>query len=204
MFQKFKRLGLPPESLEFLTLGESFSPPSPLAMVRNLPGLGRLLQRERRLEQDFRRDRQQYFEAELHRLSQKSLAELSPSDIKHHIDALLTVLTRATYYNILAPVSESIRQSLLPVEEEDLDFSQTPEVAALRSLQSLALDTRQTFESTGNRDDLEAAIKADGTEGLFQFLSEHAQGEPILKQLHDTVEEYGYLSETATDIAVST
>ncbi len=65
------------------------------------------------------------------------------------------------------------------MEEEDLDFSQTPEVAALRSLQSLALDTRQTLESTGNLDDLEAAMKADGTEGLLKFLKANPDGEPI-------------------------
>lgn len=200
----FKRLGLPPESLEFLTLGASFSPPSPLTMVRNLPGLGRLLQQERKLEQEFYQDRQSYFTPELNRLREKSLEACSPSDLKHHIDALLVALTRATYYNILAPLSESIRQALLPVEEKDLDFSQTPEVAALRSLQSLALETRQTFESTGNRDDLETAMKADGTEGLLKFLKENPDGEPILKQLHDIVDKYGYLSETATDIAVST
>lgn len=200
----FKQLSLPPESLEFLTLGESFSLPSPLTLLRNLPGLGRLLQRERRLEKDFSRDRQQYFDAELNRLSQQSLEEFSPSDIHHHIDALLTVLTRATYYNILAPLSESIRQALLPVEKENLDFSQTPEVAALRLLQSLALETREIFESAKTLDDLEAAMQADSSEGLFQFLADHSQGEAILTRLHDIVEKYGYLSETATDIAVST
>lgn len=58
--------------------------------------------------------------------------------------------------------------------------------------------------SFGNRDDLETAMKADGTEGLLKFLKENPDGEPILKQLHDIVDKYGYLSETATDIAVST
>lgn len=200
----FERLGLPPESLEFLTLGESFSPPSPLTIIRNLPGLGRLLQREWRLEDHFYQDDRQCFRPQLERLSGSPLAEMSAAELKSHIEALLVVLTKATYYNILAPLSESIRQALLPIDEADLDYSQTPEVAALRSLQSLALETRQQFEAADQLSDLEQAIETGNTRALLNTLAESPRGEATLDRLQAIVEEYGYLSETATDIAVST
>jgi len=200
----FERLGLPAESLEFLTLGESFSRPSLSTLGRNLPGLGRLLRREWRLEQHFQQDERDCFAPELDRLSQQSLEAIAPSDLQQHVEAVLAVLTRATYYNILAPLSASLRQAVLPVEEDALDYSQTPEVAALRSLQSLALETRQQFEAAGSLENLETAVKTNGTKGLLDALENVPQGKALLKRLHAIVAEYGYLSESATDIAVPT
>jgi pyruvate,water dikinase len=52
-------MGLPPESLEFLTRGAKFSKPPLSSTLQNLPGLLRLLSRELSLEQDFKRDYQQ-------------------------------------------------------------------------------------------------------------------------------------------------
>jgi len=196
----FERLGLPPKSLEFLTLGESFNPPSPPTMVRNLPSLGRLLRREWQLERHFQQDCRAFFNSELERLCQSPLENLSPMDLQRHIEAVLAVLTKVTYYNILAPLSESIRQALLPVNEDDLDYSQTPEVAALRSLQSLALETRQQFEVA----DLEPVIEQGGTDHLLTILANTSAGKNILQNLQSIIEEYGYLSESATDIAVPT
>lgn len=197
----FERLGLPPESLEFLTLGESFSPPSPATLVRNLPGLGRMLGREWRLERDFQQDCQNYFHPELQRLRQQSVDELSLPQLQQRIEALMAILSRATYYNILAPLSESLRQALLPVDETELDYRQTPEVEALRSLQDLARQTRQWCTA--------AAIdlplnQPGGTKALLNALASHPEGETILEKLHDIIETHGYLSESATDIAVPT
>lgn len=200
----FEWLGLPPDSLEFLTLGESFSRPSWLTLVRNVPGLGRLLWREWQLEPHFYRDHQTFFTPELNRLSQKSLENVSPSELQDHIEALMTVLTKATYYNILAPLSEALRQTLLPVTEDELDYSQTPEIAALRSLQVLAQSTRQDFEEAGRLSALEEAIKTKGRKRLLNILGSRSEGETVLAHLHHIVDEYGYLSESATDIAVPT
>lgn len=200
----FERLGLPPESLEFLTLGESFSPPSPLMMGRNLPGLGRLLKREWQLEAQFHQEDETFFRPELDRLCQKPLEAIAPTDLHRHIDAVLKVLERITEYNILAPLSASIRQAVLPIDENELDFSQTPEVAALRSLQSLAVETRQQFEADDELPALEAAMEADDSDGLLASLGQTSQGKAILHQLQSIVETYGYLSESATDIAVPT
>lgn len=200
----FQRLGLPSESLEFLTLGESFSPPSPLAMIRNLPGLGRLLGREWNLEQHFQQDNQNYFQPELKRLSQEALENLPTIELQHHIEAVMAVLTKTTYYKILAPLSESIRQALLPVAEADLDYSQTPEMAAVRSLQSLALETRQHLEAAGNLTPVENTIHEADSQKVLDVLANYPEGERGLEQLRHIVEEYGYLSESATDIAVPT
>lgn len=200
----FERLGLPPESLEFLTLGESFSPPSPLTVVSNLLGLGRLLRRELQLERHFQRDNQDHFQPQLSRLGEQSLQKLSPLDLQRHIEAVLGVFAEITYYNILAPLSVSIRQALLAVEADQLDFSQTPEVAALRSLQSLAYETRQTFESTGKLTELETVLETDSPASLLTFLAEDVEGAAMLQRLHRIIEKYGYLSESATDIAIPT
>ncbi|MBV8882649.1 MAG: glycerol-3-phosphate acyltransferase, partial [Chroococcidiopsidaceae cyanobacterium CP_BM_RX_35] len=59
--QIFRLMGLPPESLEFLTRGAKFSRPPWRSTVQNLPGLLRLLLCELRLERDFEQDFQQYF-----------------------------------------------------------------------------------------------------------------------------------------------
>ncbi|MGL6341612.1 MAG: glycerol-3-phosphate acyltransferase, partial [Waterburya sp.] len=57
----FRRMGLPPESLEFLTRGEKFSKPPLISTIRNLPGLLRLFKREWKLSRDFESDRTQLF-----------------------------------------------------------------------------------------------------------------------------------------------
>jgi pyruvate,water dikinase len=57
----FLRMGLPPESLEFLTRGAKFSKPPLSSTLRQVPGLLRLMGRELRLEKDFERDCRRYF-----------------------------------------------------------------------------------------------------------------------------------------------
>lgn len=200
----FTRLGLPPESLEFLTLGESFSPPALPTLIRNLPGLGRLVQREWQLEQHFQQADRDCFTPELQQLSQQTLTDWSLADLQQRIETILAVLAKATYYNILAPLSESIRQALLPVSEAALDYTQTPEVAALRSLQALAFETRQQLKSTDALPDLQAVLATDDPEELLAMLAQSPEGKALLERLDDIVQKYGYLSESATDIAVPT
>lgn len=186
----FQRMGLPAESLEFLTLGESFTPPSPGTTLQNLPGLLRLLGRELSLEQDFQRDRQDSFIPTLEYLTQESPEELSPPELLERIEVILAALRRATYYNILVPLSVSVRQAVLRVDEEELDRSSTPEIAALRSLQRLASKARPLVEN-----DLDSP---------WQRLSQTPQGQDILEQFEQIIERYGYLSEVATDFSVPT
>jgi pyruvate,water dikinase len=140
--QIFRRMGLPPESLEFLTRGAKFSKPPTSSTLRNLPGLLRLLGREWSLEKDFDLDYQKQFAPTLSQLTALPASELSPPALLERVDRILEVLKRATYYSILAPLSMSFRQAVLRVQDSELDNSQMPEVASLRSLARLAEDVR--------------------------------------------------------------
>ena len=57
----FLEMGLPPESLEFLTRGAKMSKPPLASTWENLPGLTKLLQREISLEKEFKQDYRQKF-----------------------------------------------------------------------------------------------------------------------------------------------
>ena len=195
--QIFRRMGLPPESLEFLTRGASMSRPALSVMLRNTPGLWRLAQREWRLPQDFARDSSQWFEPLLQRLSQSQLDTFSPEDLLDQIDQILTGLRRATYYSILAPLSVALRQAILKVADEELDTQALPEMQSLRSLQELALASRHLFDDWH---EMATVSSAD----LFTALSESPDGQSVLEQFDQFLGQYGYLSEVATDISVPT
>lgn len=193
--QIFRRMGLPPESLEFLTRGARLSKPSLGAVLRNVPGLLKLIQRELSLKADFRRDNQQIFLPLLNALGAQPVQDLGPSTLVERVDQILSALKQATYYSILASLSASLRQALLKVEDEDLDNSQSPEVASLRSLKALADDARTLMG------ELEPASQPSK---VLSELAEKPDGLTILQQLDQLVERYGYLSEVGTDIAVPT
>ncbi len=194
--QIFRRMGLPPESLEFLTRGAKFSKPPTSSTLRNLPGLLRLLGREWSLEKDFEADFQKQFAPLLSQLTALPASELSPTALLERVDRILEVLKRATYYSILAPLSMSFRQAVLRVQDEELDNSQTPEVASLRSLAQLAADVRPSLRWEKVPDEKAAS--------LFANLAEIPDGQSILEQFNEFLERYGYLSQVATDIAVPT
>ena len=194
--QIFRRMGLPPESLEFLTRGAKFSKPPLGSTLGNLPGLLRLLGREWSLDKDFESDYQQFFTRTLEQLQLQPASELSPSELLERVDLILDLLKRATYYSILAPLSASFRQAVLRVKDEELDNSQTPEVASLRSLARLAEDARPLLRQSPNVEDSAAS--------LFATLAEIPDGRSILEQFDQFLEDYGYLSEVGTDIAVPT
>ncbi len=189
--QIFERMGLPPESLEFLTRGAKFSKPPLSSTLRNVPGLLRLLNRELNLERDFKQDYQQRFAPALDQLDSQSLAELSSVALLQRVDAILELLKRATYYSIMAPLSAALRQSVLRAKDAEIDNSQTPEVAALRSLTSLATEARQVLPQIDRS-------------SVFDQLAESFEGRKISAQFDALLERYGYLSEVGTDIAVPT
>jgi len=192
----FRRMGLPPESLEFLTRGAKFSKPPTSSTLRNLPGLLRLLAREWSLEKDFETDYHKKFAPTLSQVTVQPASELSPKALLERIDLILEMLQKATYYSILAPLSASLRQSIFQVKDTDLDNSQTPEVASLRSLAQIAVEARHLLSS-------EQVSNSSGT-SLFITLAEIPDGQSILEQFEQFMERYGYLSEVATDIAVPT
>ncbi|OKH11593.1 pyruvate phosphate dikinase PEP/pyruvate-binding protein [Fischerella major NIES-592] len=189
--QIFRRMGLPPESLEFLTRGEKLSKPPLNSTWENLPGLLRLLMRELWLEREFKRDYRKHFAPGLSRLSSESPEELDPSQLLARIDYILDLLHHATFYSIMAPLSAAMRQAIFKVKDSKLDNSLTPEVAALRSLQELAAKAKQQFPR----------FKPNT---VFEEMSQSESGQAILAEFDQLLQRYGYLSEVGTDIAVPT
>lgn len=189
--QIFRRMGLPPESLEFLTRGAKFSKPPLLSTLKNVPGLWRLARREMALEKDFHRDYQQKFAPALAEFDEAVLASHTATDLLSRIDRILDLLRAATYYSIMAPLSAALRQALFKVKDDQLDNSDTPEVAALRSLQRLALTARSLLTPGGEGD-------------VFARLAATVDGRSILTEFQQICDRYGYLSEVGTDIAVPT
>ena len=198
--QIFRRMGLPAESLEFLTRGAKFSPPPLASTLRNLPGLLRLARREWSLERDFQRDDRRQFAPAIADFTRLPVAELSIPSLFSRIDLILDLLQSATYYSILAPLSAALRKAIFKVADEELDNSATPEVAALRSVQELAQSARRLLEQQAEFNLLNA--KLDSL--LFATLAQTADGQAILTRLDQVTQYYGYLSEVGTDIAVPT
>ncbi len=194
--QIFRRMGLPPESLEFLTQGARLSKPSPSSMLRNAPGLLRLIRRELGLNRDFEQDNRQIFIPILNALQDQPAKNLAPPSLVERIESILEALQRATYYSILAPLSASLRQALFRVKDEKLDNGAMPEVASLRSLSTLAQAAQPLLARSSQADFQEARV--------FAILAESPEGLAILKQLDQLIDRYGYLSDVATDIAVPT
>lgn len=188
----FRRMGLPAESLDFLTRGAKFSKPPLRSTLQNIPGLLRLVGREFTLEKDFATSDRQYFAPGIQALRSEDLSTLPDPALLNRIDTILDLLERATYYSILAPISASLRQAVLRVDAAQLDNQATPEVAVVRSLQALADRTRPLVESSTS------------ASTLFEQLQQTPEGQAILEEFDRILDTYGYLSEVGTDIAVPT
>lgn len=190
----FRRMGLPAESLEFLTRGTKFRKPPVLSTLVNLPGLARLARREWRLELDWQQDWQRHFQPILDEVEQHPAPHLPTAALLTRIEHLLQVLQTATYYSILAPLSAALRQAIGRVDAEALDNSATPEVAVGRSLQALATRTRSIIDPK---------VWTKPAEG-WEALAPTAAGQQILADFEQIVQRFGHLSEVGTDIAVPT
>ncbi len=197
--QIFQRMGLPTESLEFLTRGAKFSKPPLQSTLQNTPGLLRLWARERRLEQDFRHLYRQELAPLFQHLVQTDLTDpditINPPAILERIDQILHALKSVTYFSILAPLSVALSQALSPKLVASVDNGKTPEIAALRSLQHLAEQTRALLNATPSH---------LTPSSLFTSLAQTPEGRAIIGQFEQFLAEYGYLSEVGTDIAVPT
>lgn len=187
----FIRMGLPPESLEFLTRGAKLSKPPLSSTLENLPGLLRLVKRELSLEKEFKEDYRRLFIPALSQLANELIEQQEPSQLIARIDRILELLRRGTYYSIFAPLSSALRQGILRVKDEKLDYSFSPEVAVLRSLTALAANAKEILPEFA-------------PEKVFDQLAQTPEGENILSQFNELLQDYGYLSEVGTDIAVPT
>ena len=206
----FTRMGLPPDSLEFLTRGAKFSRPPLLVTLRNAPGLLRLLRQEMSLPAEFAQADQSVFSPALKRWRQQPLAQLSEGAIAERIDEILSLLEHATYFNILAPLSLALRQAIFKVDLAALDSRRNPELRALEDLKKMAAQLRSLLPELGLSSDISTDSDSDtrtppsNGASLFAALSEHPDGQLAFDQLDQFLDEYGYLSEVATDIAVPT
>ncbi|ACB50982.1 PEP/pyruvate-binding protein [Crocosphaera subtropica ATCC 51142] len=190
--QIFRRMGLPPESLEFLTRGEKITKPSLASTISNLPGLWRLFTKEWTLTKDFWQDYRQRFKPQLEKLQHQEIQQLSPQELLKNIEKILSILKPTTYYSILAPLSLSLRQALLKVSPEQLNNHSTPEIAALQALEKLANEITSLID-----------VKNINTaEDLFSALAQNQKGQNLIQKFDLIVENYGYLSDVATDISI--
>jgi len=190
----FRRMGLPPESLEFLTRDAKFSKPPLSSTLKNLPGLWRLLKREWHLNENFEGDRLKFFDPIIEAMEAQPIAELSPTEIIDRINTILELLDKATYYHILAPLGFAVRQKLLKVAETELDQSQVPEIVAVSSLAEIATEARKLLATE--------QITFDSSASLFAHIAENSEGTGVMERFDLWLQKYGYLSEVATDIAI--
>ncbi len=190
----FRRMGLPAESLEFLTRGAKFSKPPLMSTLKNVPGLWRLLRKEWQLAKDFQHDDIKFFDPILSSIAAEEVEDLSPLKLIARMETILELLNKATYYNILAPLSFAFRQAVFQVSETELDHTQTPEVEAVRALANLASDTSNLLATE--------QITMDSSASLFAHIAENPEGASIIDRFNGWLNKYGYMSEVATDIAV--
>ncbi|NEQ49085.1 MAG: pyruvate phosphate dikinase PEP/pyruvate-binding protein [Leptolyngbya sp. SIO3F4] len=188
----FLRMGLPPESLEFLTRGAKFSRPPLVATLRNVPGLIKLATREWQLVKHFDQDNREYFQPGLKAL--RSPYELSPDAIKQQIETIFVLLEKATFYNILGPLSFALRKAVLKVDSAQLNYRSNPEIAAIEAIKEIA--QWQSFLLK----QLESV--PEHQEALFDALAQLPESDQLFEQLDAFLANYGYLSEVATDISV--
>ncbi len=204
----FTRMGLPPDSLEFLTRGAKFQRPPLLTTLRNLPGLLRLWRQENSLPRRFAKADELDFTPALAHWQQQPVTELSETDIAERIETILQLLKQATYFNILAPLSLALRQAVLKVNLADLDSRQNPEVRAVEDLKRMAVQMRSHLPDLGLKSPIDSEADylppPSNSASLFAALSEHPEGHLVFDQLDQFLESYGYLSEVATDISIPT
>lgn len=193
----FLLMGLPPESLDFLTRGAKFSKPPLRSTLKNVGGLWRLLKKEWTLIHDFQSKCDRTFRPILDELEETNPQELNNQELLTRIDDILNVLKDATYYSILAPLSYAIRQNILKVSPAELNNQTIPEIASVNELKAIAIDTRNLFSGIQIQE-----LEPDNYASFFTSLAESTDGESVLNRLDQWLEKYGYLSQVATDISV--
>lgn len=230
--QIFRRMGLPPESLEFLTRGAKFSKPPFSSTLRNTPGLLRLLQRELRLERDFDRDYRRHFAPGLAELTHQRVRskDFSPQSSDEGLNSLLPTVRSEDF----SPQTEGLKSLLQTLERIYFILGLLKKATYYSILAPLSLALRQAIFKVEDREldagktpevaslrslqELAAAARhllpqperihdSEGSEvapNLFAILAEIPDGQSILQQFDRFLDRFGYLSDVATDIAVPT
>ncbi|MFM9264054.1 glycerol-3-phosphate acyltransferase [Tychonema sp. BBK16] len=203
----FRMMGLPEQGLEFLLRGQKMGKPPLGKILPSLPGLWRLVQRERALNAEFKLDRTSIFIPALQSLDKLEKEEgiLIPDSQFPIPDSqyLIELLDRSeqiqewlkpiTYYNILGPIGLAIRKSIFRVPDEWLDNHSAPEIASVRALQQLAQKLRQA-----------AISPSDQAISVAQLTQVFTENSALQAEFVQWLDSYGYLSEVGTDIAIAT
>ncbi len=219
----FRMMGLPEQGLEFLLRGQKMGKPPLGKVLPSLPGLWRLVQRERALNAEFKVDRTSIFLPAIQKLEKPEVNTLLPPAVSpslppafnpplppprgerrgNNSEHLMELLERAeqiqewlkpiTYYNILGPIGLAIRKSIFRIPDEWLDNDSAPEIASVRALQQLAQKLRQA-----------AISQSDETISSAQLTQVFAESSALQAEFAQWLDIYGYLSEVGTDIAVAT
>ncbi len=184
----FRMMGLPEQGLEFLVRGQKMGKPPLNKVLPSLPGLWRLVQRERGLDQEFKKDLKQIYLPNLQQLE----ADLEPDtfipntlplpQLLERVERIRTILKTVTYYNILGPIGLAIRRALFKVPDSWIPTESAPEVASMYDLQRIA-------------DQLKLKL-LDESE---QTVNDNPE---INQEFENWLNQYGYLSEVGTDISV--
>src|SRR4028118_2170958 len=210
----FRMMGLPEQGLEFLLRGQKMGKPPLGKILPSLPGLWRLVQRERALNADFEVDRTSIFLPALQSLEKEegrgdkeegkgSKREEGDELAIANYQYLSELLDRAeqiqewlkpiTYYNILGPIGLAIRKAIFRVADEWLANDTAPEIASIRALQQLSQKLRKT-----------AILQFDETVSVAELAQIFAESSALQAEFAQWLDSYGYLSEVGTDIAVPT
>ena len=214
----FRMMGLPEQGLEFLLRGQKMGKPPLGKILPSLPGLWRLVQRERALNAKFKGDRTSVFLPALQSLEKEegrgkkeegrgSSEEeiLMPSaqcpmpdyqylsELLERTEQIQELLKPITYYNILGPIGLAIRKAIFRVADEWLANDTAPEIASIRALQQLSQKLRKT-----------AILQFDETVSVAELAQIFAESSALQAEFAQWLDSYGYLSEVGTDIAVPT
>ncbi|EGK84481.1 PEP-utilizing protein [Microcoleus vaginatus PCC 9802] len=190
----FRMMGLPEQGLEFLLRGQKMGKPPLGKILPSLPGLWRLVQRERALNAEFKRDRTSIFLPALQKLEKEEGSSATDlTELLERAEQIQELLKPITYYNILGPIGLAIRKAIFRVSDEWLDNDSAPEIASVRGLQQLAKKLRQA-----------AVSQPDETVSFAHLAQTFAETPPLQAEFEKWLDIYGYLSEVGTDIAVPT
>ncbi|MEG3958946.1 glycerol-3-phosphate acyltransferase [Microcoleus sp. herbarium2] len=210
----FRMMGLPEQGLEFLLRGQKMGKPPLGKILPSLPGLWRLVQRERALNADFEVDRTSIFIPALQSLQKEEDSstrlrvktenreegeELAIanyqylSELLERAEQIQEWLKPITYYNILGPIGLAIRKAIFRVADEWLVNDTAPEIASIRALQQLSQKLRKT-----------AILQFDETVSVAELAQIFAESSALQAEFAQWLDSYGYLSEVGTDIAVPT
>ena len=218
----FRMMGLPEQGLEFLLRGQKMGKPPLGKILPNLPGLWRLVQRERALNAEFEVDRTSIFLPALQSLEKEEGPSTSLrvkrgpfgfaqgkkreegqelaianyqylSELLERAEQIKEWLKPITYYNILGPIGLAIRKAIFRVDDDWLANDTAPEIASVRALQQLAQKLRQA-----------AVSPSDETVSVAQLAQTFAETPALQAEFEKWLDIYGYLSEVGTDIAVPT